>query len=60
MDPVDPDSDPDPQHWSLSSATCATCTGTQMCLTYHQCFGSGFGLDPDSIESVDPDPGGQK
>jgi hypothetical protein len=27
-----------------------------------QCFGSGSGLDPDSIRSVDPDPdpGGQK
>jgi hypothetical protein len=25
-----------------------------------QCFGSGSGLDPDSIRSVDLDPGGQK
>jgi hypothetical protein len=26
----------------------------------YQCCGSGFGLDPDSIGSLDPDPGGQK
>jgi hypothetical protein len=29
-------------------------------LPFKQCFGSGSGLDPDSIRSVDPDPGGQK
>ncbi len=31
-------------------------------LTSEQCFGSGSGLDPDSIRSVNtfPDPGGQK
>ncbi len=28
--------------------------------TYLQGCGSGSGLDPDSIGSVDPDPGGQK